>query len=250
MLTWNSAEIKQSWRSWHAQEANHSPFKLQEDKERFFRPGQVFALQISSYFEFHNERSWRPVNCSRLPLDPISKLQKEADLEATEDRQKRRAQLLELPLRKMIPYSIENPVDHSKVYCRLCWRLNEEPSLESHRWMAKDEWASWHFRFYHWGEYYREMAGVSKLDKRRNKDRQPSSPDFPELEAEFQIDAWIRLEDVACDEPLASDTDMQRLIYTSPMDTHGPRGKGPALIRRFSVVRSGDECSLCIGIHT
>ena len=173
---------------------------------------------MTSGFWFHNDRKWRgPVDFSHLPLEPISTLRDKANAEILEDKKKRLAQILALPLERMTPYCKEKRGDRSTVYCRLCSR--------SHKAQRKEDWVD-HFRIEHWTRYRSMIGGCTT----------PTS--------------WILLEDISEEEPIYSDDEVEQIVkFSSPGLSIYPT-EGPSLIRRFVVVRGGVTSCLCIGIHT
>lgn len=266
-----------------------TPFKKRNNAEEFFRPGQVFMLQVRSIIERSNHRPWREVDFDQMPLEPVANLKESAEAQYLEDRRATLAQVLALPLREMIAYAVEKPGDRTRVCCILCSPSGLETPLSSEAWMLKFEWVEKHFRFLHW-KLYSSMAGVadrvpeSRLAEHdlehdlddfsafeRGASTAYSSPALPKVfdlswsphekeeapESLWDTFEWISLSDITEDCRLSTDRKVFDSIglYSLPLtslNSHRRDGvmTGPALIRRFIVVEQGDGYSLCIGIHT
>jgi hypothetical protein len=111
-------------------------FQTREDAQQFFRPGQVFSIQVTTELNL-KKASHRPVDHTDLPLEPIPILQAEAEAAFLEDRKKRFADILALPLKFMIQYAGENKDNRAQVYCRLCVTTALPPNSEF--WMSKED---------------------------------------------------------------------------------------------------------------
>lgn len=217
-------------------EQPHSAFQVQKAAPDFFRPGQVFSLKITSAIFLSDGRPWRKKEVGRLPLEPPSELQQIKKQEEIEDKMARLAQILSLPLRKMVPYCSDVPGASSEVTCNICGSQWE-----------KDFWAAYHFRLSHW-HTYAPMVGIKVTNDRRR--REPIVPVKP-LNTEISIipELWITADDIVTDVPMESDEGIMLLRNMCSSRDEWPLD-WPVLIRRFIVVRSGLESCLCIGIHT
>lgn len=218
-------------------------FEEQEKRNRatFFRPGQIFAVLITSSLVMQNDCSFRNVDFCRLPLEPISMLKAAVAEEYLEDRGRRLAQILSLPLQRMSLYCKELYSHSNKVECLIC---------KGHI-FDKDEWAACHFRHDHWDYYFSMLPeSVSSLLQEHQRARLIPTRKLaePALGSTFSGDEWITLEDVTKDKPIKTDKSISDSINLISIRERYP--EGPAMIQRFAVVREGlDEC-LCVGIHT
>ena len=222
-------------------------FESQKNAASFFRPGQIFAAQITSNFTFSNERKFRQVDFGNLPLEAVSNLEAQADRERVVDRTKRLAQIRKLPLKKMTRYCRDLPGDEGKVECRLC----SSSFVCSY---PKDEWATYHFRTIHWQQYFGMLPRRPSPNGRNrfntseiipwNKQKLPPRT----LGSQSLVVEWIDLEHVTEDVPISTDQEIISAIGSSSEVIHYKAG--PVMIQRFVVVRQGDGSCLCIGIHT
>lgn len=223
-------------------------FEVQSDPRATFRPGQIFAAQITSGFMLHNFRTFRDIDFGDLPLEPIPTLKATSEDEQVEDRSRRLAQIRELPLEKMTRYCEDAAGGGGTVHCLLCWRPGEP-----HKWQ-KEKWASDHFRHMHWQYYFgmtpeiptrlsrEKKAEVIAWEKQNTELSQPSA-------REFSAEKWITLEDVTLDIPIEDDYEMVSKIQHHSKAFPWPL-PGPIMIQRFVVVREGNERCLALGIHT
>lgn len=123
-------------------------------------------------------------------------------------------------------------------------------------------WATWHFRFEHWREYFGILSSqcngklerkIAKVERARSgrvisweeqeRKRIKSSSESP-----FSANRWITLEDVDLDVPISSDEKILASLLHPSMLMHYMAG--PIMIQRFIVVREGGKHCLCVGIHT
>lgn len=222
-------------------------FEQQTNPALFFRPGQIFAAQITSSIFFGNDRKFRKIDFGNLPLEPISKLKTMAETERLEDRAKRLAQIRQLPLERMAHYCKEIPLERAKVECLLCtergWNI-----------YPRDGWATDHFRIAHWRQYFGIIPSGSHLNGLRREKINEIIPwekqKLPQRasDSRFSEDEWITLQDVIEDIPINSDEEIVLTIAAASETWHYLAG--PVMIQRFVVVREGDGYCLCLGIHT
>lgn len=218
-----------------------------------FRPGQIFAAQINSNFQLYNHRKFREIDFGNLPLDSIPKLEATAENEKLEDRAKRLAQIRRLPLEKMTRFCKDVPENREKVECLLC----SDPEEHWQSIHPKDDWASEHFRRFHWENYFAMVPELTdrlyQLEKKRLGKVIPWEKQSEELaqpaDPKFSPDEWIIFEDVALDTPIESDNEIFDDITSASSFNHYSL-PGPVMIQRFVVVREGGRQCLCLGIHT
>lgn len=223
-----------------------SAFQIQTPAQAFFRPGQVFSLKITTRFWFVSDRPWRQADFGKLPLESAAALEVRAKAELEEDKKTRRSQILQLPLASMIPYSVEVPDAPSKVHCKLCTK--HAGNTKGRQW-TKDEWIDVHFRTAHRDTYrlLREAEnGGNQFSKIISSPAEPAG-----LESMIMPEQWFTPDDVTTDRPIHPERVISQFaLHCSPPHPNEGGLDGPVLIRRFIVVRSGPDCSLCIGIHT
>lgn len=213
--------------------------------DSFFRPGQIFATQITSTLLFNDEHDVPDIDFSALPLAPVPKL----EAKELQGRANRLAQIHNLPLQQMTLYCEELPQDPDQVVCLIC-QSKTPPSPFTY---SKDSWASWHFRLVHWKYYFSMLPGVAEmfLHINKKKDLIPFSKlKQPSPDAQFSAEAWIRLDQIKKDGPIMIDDIIAQYISYSSGPLNKGRKRGPVLIRRFVVVRQGKDRCLCLGIHT
>lgn len=215
--------------------SNSRTFKKRNDREDFFRPGQVFMLQVHSGFQF-TSKSERTIGIDEFPLEDATVLAKEEGIKA---RKAALARLLALPLGKIISYSIERPDDRTLVRCLICSPL-DQPATGSftnafNAWMPKFFWVAEHLRFAHWELYY-------KLTANAHPRTAPGDS--------FQPETWISIGDIEEGDTFRDDREVRGDRMLCSHRHHISFFTGPALIRRFIVLKEGHEHSLCIGIHT
>lgn len=224
----------------------YSDFQPQRDVSNFFRCGQVFSIQITSELQVI-DGDQTLVDVAQLP-EPITALNGKA-------KAVRLAQILELPLAKMVQYSEENNSDQNMVWCRLCRGV--APAADSKHWMSKDFWASTHFRWSHWKYYQLMIQDREKLSRKLagsgSKDLHVPPCDVPResIENTFSKESWLQLEGITSSEAIDSDEKVENLLSgTSEKGWWECPGGGPTMIRRFVVIREGLESCQCLGIHT
>ncbi|KAK4074482.1 uncharacterized protein Triagg1_5078 [Trichoderma aggressivum f. europaeum] len=213
-------------------------FEMQKKPISFFRPGQIFAAQITSRLSFENKRAFRKVDFGNLPLAPIPKLKAVADREQLEDMIKRLTQIRQLPLDRMTRYCRDIPGDRKSVQCLLCGQNSR---------ILQDYWATQHFRACH-KEYYfglkqdENSANLKVIPWKKQLKKLPHS-----TSTEFSAEKWIVLEDITIDVPIQEDWDFSGWDISQQyyLDVGGP-----IMIQRFVVVREDNKCCLCLGIHT
>ncbi|KAI1465809.1 uncharacterized protein F4812DRAFT_113077 [Daldinia caldariorum] len=225
-----------------------------EHRPQFFRPGQIFAAQITSNWLLEpKEREFEKVDFGNLPLEPTSLLEEKAAAERLENRARRLDQIRNLPLEKMVRYCEDVPGDSTQVKCLLCEReLMDQNTKKEPPTFAKDLWASSHFRYDHWKNYFPMLPPDASLSLRwdRKKELEPSSDLAPHiLSSDFSAETWIDLTHVTDDRPIYTDNEIIGRINKSTRHKVHPL-MGPILIRRFVVVRQGLDDCLCLGIHT
>jgi hypothetical protein len=230
---------------WYGSEAQDPSFQKRTDPQDFFRPGQVFALEITSSFWFFNERNWRSVDVSRLPLEPIPILESQALKEYNEDKKKRRAQILALPLEQMIPHCEEEGDGSGTVSCKTCKTTN---GLYREWTWTKEEWVVSHFRTHHW-QLYKRLRDESKT---ASPAKLVATIKSLQRSDKSDVASWILPEDISSDKPVPSDMEVESALgnCSSSSLMGGFSKRGPGLMRRFIVLRAGTESCLCIGIHT
>lgn len=224
-------------------------FEKQSEPRFKFRPGQVFAAQITSGFILKHNPTFRDIDFGNLPLESIPTLKARAQAEQLEDRFKRLAQIHQLPLENMTRYCEDVPSDGKKVYCLLCSNPKEQT-----KW-PKDKWATWHFRKEHWIYYFSMVPGLSDHLSREMKgmvisqEKQSEEPPQPP-DQNFSAEKWITLEDVTLDTPITEDNEMANIVENHSLGYYFFSVRGPVMIQRFVVVREGSEQCLALGIHT
>lgn len=238
-----------SWRdNWFSRTAIasqlYSDFQPQQHIGKFFKCGQVFSIQITSELYVENGRQTL-MDVAQSP-EQITALQEKA-------KAVRLAQILSLPLAKMIQYSEENKIDQNMVWCRLCTRV--APATDSKHWMSKEYWASKHFRYCHW-KYYHPMImdGETLPRKIRGSDTKDSHAfplDIPRESTggTFSPETWLKLEGITSWWAIESDEDVESLV-AGGSDNPWWHCDGPMMIRRFVIIRERSKSCLCLGIHT
>jgi len=222
-------------------------FEAQTNPSSFFRPGQIFAAQITSQLLLRNDRTFRNVDFGNLPLEPIPKLRAMAEREQLQDRIKRLTQIRQLPLDKMTRYCKEMLDGRKTVRCLLCPDRGDDFAS------TKEYWASYHFRFDHWGHYFAMIPkGLGLLSHMKHEKVIPWEKQSKELlqplDSEFSAEKWILLEDVTQDIPIDTDEELAEALNMFSQICHCLAG--PVMIQRFVVVREGGGHCLCLGIHT
>ena len=248
--SWKDLKVEAAFHRDHYNSTLCPGFEEQTNPASFFRPGQIFAAQVTSSLSLNNNRKFRKVDFGNLPLEPISKLKTMAQVERLEDRTKRLAQIRQLPLKQMTYHCKDMPLEREKVECLLC----PNSGTNTYR---RDEWANRHFRIVHWREYFGIISrgscppclpGLNVNDLMIPWERQKLSLSQRASDFRFSGDEWITLEDVIEDIPIPSDEEVATIIaMTSEV---GHYLAGPVMIQRFIVVREGDGYCLCLGIHT
>ena len=166
-----------------------------------------------------------------------------AKSEQLEDRAKRLAQIRQLPLDKMTLYCKDIPGDRKDVQCLLCPMGGDGCSN------AKDDWASYHFRVYHWEHYFAMIPDGPDLLRTKSGEIIPwEKQDVKRRNSGFSAEEWIVLEDVTLDIPIDTDEKVAMVIERTSHMNHYLAG--PVMIQRFVVVREGTDHCLCVGIHT
>ncbi|KAE8451379.1 hypothetical protein EG329_004008 [Mollisiaceae sp. DMI_Dod_QoI] len=233
-IYYNSSRDKHGLRADMTSQQPHPEFEPRQDLHKFFRCGQVFSIQITSDLSVESGTQ-NLVEVAQLP-EPVGGLQEKA-------KAIRLAQILLLPLKKMVQYSEENENDQNMVRCRLCKRVT--PASDSSQWMSKDYWASKHFRWHHWKYYHPMIADRESLSRKipgsdiKGSSASPLTTPGESAGETFLPHGWLKLEGITSWRAIESDDEIESLVAGGSF-LGWWHCDGPTMIRRFVVIR-GDQ---------
>ncbi|GKZ26891.1 hypothetical protein AbraIFM66951_012042 [Aspergillus brasiliensis] len=213
-------------------------FQKVPDAHSFFRPGQVFSVEIKGRLDLSRPPHIGPFDWTRLPLwTPLSSISDPHEREKERyERQKRNFKAIqELPLISMFQYGTLLP--NGRVQCTLCPNTAlptgaTDDDLGPDTTFGKAFWADRHFRV----DHHERFQELTKESRHISNLAQP----------------YIHLEDMDADRPILSEEEVAELSNHPPrfISVGTDPWVGSILVRRLVVVRQGIDSCLCLGIHT